>query len=708
MFKKLLFGIGLSLLGWHTANAQRTCATMSNLDRLEMQYPGTKAQLKALDRKIAQQTPKANQRMAATIITIPVVVHVIYANATQNISQAQIQSQLDVLNDDYSKLNADTTNIPPAFRSVAGNMQIRFELAKRDPNGDPTTGITRTQTNKSAFSDDDAMKFASRGGHDIWDRDKYLNIWVCNMGGGLLGYAQFPSAGPATTDGVAINYRYFGKTGTATAPFNKGRTATHEVGHWLGLYHIWGDEPACADDDLVNDTPLQRGENYDCPVFPRISGAGASCTAAAPGAMFMNYMDYVDDGCMNMFTNGQKTRVHNALNTSRNSLFTSNGLTPVVVQALDASIFSIISPPASSCFSQITPTVILKNKGNTTLTSATITYSVDNATPQTYQWTGSLATFETTTINLPVITVAAGNHTLTVATSQPNGQTDQDATNDSQTFAFVTTVQPQGLALPFSESFEGAFPPADWTLVNSDNDETWQKKNNTAKAGNASVFVNNYDYSFVGEADELIMPPLDLTTAASPVLTFELAYRRFSSFNPTTDTLEVLASADCGITYTSVYKKWGSALATVSTSQTSPFTPTSAQWRLETIPLSAIGGSNSIILKFRNTTGYENNLYLDDVKVTGGVNGLKSESKTESFNLYPNPTTGLVQLETGAIGSGKTEVMVSDMLGRVVLEKTIQSGKPAELDLSGNAPGLYLVQLKTEGKIRNQKLLLAK
>jgi hypothetical protein len=327
MFKKLLFGLGLTLLSLQAAQAQRTCSTMPNLERLEQQYPGTKARLNKLDREIAAQTPQNNVRAAASVITIPVVVHVIYANTTQNISQAQIQSQIDVLNEDYNKQNPDTVNIPAPFKRLAADMQIRFEMANRDPNGNPTNGITRTATTHGAFMDDDAMKFDSLGGKDAWDRSRYLNIWVCNLGWGLLGYAQFPNSGPAATDGVVIGYQYFGRTGTVSRPFNKGRTTTHEVAHWLGLYHIWGDEPACFDDDLVNDTPLQKGENYGCPRYPLVNGAGAACTGFnTNGAMFMNYMDYVDDACMMMFTTGQKNRAHSFLLTVRDSLYFSNGL----------------------------------------------------------------------------------------------------------------------------------------------------------------------------------------------------------------------------------------------------------------------------------------------------------------------------------------------------------------------------------------------
>jgi hypothetical protein len=249
---------------------------------------------------------------------IPVVVHVVYKTAAQNISDAQIKSQIDVLNADFRKKNADVSTVPAAFAPLAADSRIQFELAKTDPSGNPTTGITRTATTVSAFSDDDAVKASGTGGADPWPADKYLNIWVCQLGGGLLGYAQFPG-GPAATDGVVILHSAFGTTGTAAAPFNLGRTTTHEIGHWLNLRHIWGDDgTGCAGSDFVADTPNQGGGNVGVPVFPHVS-----CGNGPNGDMFMNYMDYVDDIAMVMFSAGQVTRMQAALDGLRSSIGTS-------------------------------------------------------------------------------------------------------------------------------------------------------------------------------------------------------------------------------------------------------------------------------------------------------------------------------------------------------------------------------------------------
>jgi hypothetical protein len=192
-------------------------------------------------------------------------------------------------------------------------------LADLDPDGrkSKTGGITRTQTKRDSFSHhDNDVKSSTIGGSDPWDTSRYLNIWVCTLGGGLLGYAQFPG-GPPETDGVVIRNTAFGRRGTAAAPFNKGRTATHEVGHYLNLSHIWGENriPTCADTDFVSDTPNQFDKNYGKPTFPHIS-----CNNAPKGDMFMNYMDYVDDDSMFMFTHGQVARMHATLADSRSAL----------------------------------------------------------------------------------------------------------------------------------------------------------------------------------------------------------------------------------------------------------------------------------------------------------------------------------------------------------------------------------------------------
>jgi hypothetical protein len=249
------------------------------------------------------------------VTVIPVVVHVVFNGAAQNISDAQIQSQIDVLNHDFRKTNADVSSTPGVFAPLAADARIEFELATTDPSSNPTNGITRTSTTASGFTDDNKVKHASSGGADAWPRDNYLNLWVCRLSGGLLGYAQFPG-GPADTDGVVILDTACGTSGTAAAPFNLGRTATHEIGHWLNLRHIWGDDGnGCSGDDFVGDTPNCAGANTGVPAFPHIT-----CSNGPNGDLFMNYMDYTDDVGMFMFTSGQVTRMQASLDGDRPTL----------------------------------------------------------------------------------------------------------------------------------------------------------------------------------------------------------------------------------------------------------------------------------------------------------------------------------------------------------------------------------------------------
>ena len=296
---------------------RRSCGTMEVHRRLLRTHPGyMEARARSENNAWAAARRAAVARPGITVI--PVVVHVVYNSDAENISDAQIQSQIDVLNHDYRKTNSDVGRVPAPFAPVAADARVQFQLATVDPAGNATNGITRTQTATATFSDDNAVKSAATQGADPWPSDRYLNIWVCPLGGGLLGYAQFPG-GPAATDGVVILHSGFGTSGTAAAPFNLGRSATHEIGHWLNLHHIWGDDgTGCNGSDFVDDTPNQGGPNFGCPAFPHIS-----CNNGPNGDMFMNYMDYSDDACMFMFTAGQVVRMQAALDTDRASIGTA-------------------------------------------------------------------------------------------------------------------------------------------------------------------------------------------------------------------------------------------------------------------------------------------------------------------------------------------------------------------------------------------------
>ena len=274
------------------------------LAAVDPSYPSLRREIEAFS-MFARRGPRT------TVARIPVVVHVLYRTAAEDIADAQIESQIDVLNADFRKSNADLGHAPAAFAGRAGDALVEFALATEDPDGRPSKGITRTRTRHASFDGDIAAldaEIKATSGASAWPAARYLNLWVCTLGSGLLGYAQFPG-GPADRDGVVILNTAFGTTGSVEAPFDRGRTATHEIGHWLNLLHIWGDDDlGCRGSDSVADTPNQAGSNAGCPDFPRVS-----CRNGPHGDMFMNFMDYTDDACMFLFSKGQVSRMHAAL-----------------------------------------------------------------------------------------------------------------------------------------------------------------------------------------------------------------------------------------------------------------------------------------------------------------------------------------------------------------------------------------------------------
>jgi len=298
---------------------QRYCGSSIDLEEIQQTDTARYQRIMRLEKQIqayidSAQTSGTSQKQQTIII--PVVVHVVYKYHAENVSDGLINSQIQVLNEDFQRLNADGVNTPAAFSGVASGSNIVFKLAKIDPNGNDTNGITRTITTKDGFSHiTNDVKRNSTGGCSSWNswgEHRYLNIWVCNFTDPyLMGYATFPSElkDYPHLDGVVISHKYFGRNSSMPAPYNKGRTTTHEVGHWLSLLHIWGTDNNCTSSDLVADTPNQYTSTMGCPSFPKTD----ICTPTSPGIMFMNFMDYTDDACMNMFTAGQVLRMNAVL-----------------------------------------------------------------------------------------------------------------------------------------------------------------------------------------------------------------------------------------------------------------------------------------------------------------------------------------------------------------------------------------------------------
>lgn len=429
------------LLNVFFANAQqRNCGTMQHLDEIRERDPGVdnRMDVENLDIKHWISNNTSSSKSMPNLITIPVVVHVIYKNSSQNISDAQIFSQIDILNEDFRMNNSDASSVPSAFAGVAADCEIEFCLAVRDPNGNVTTGITRTYTTTSSFSGYTSMKYSSTGGQDAWNTSDYLNIWVCNLASGLLGFATFPG-GNSSTDGVVCDYAYFGNTGTATSPYDLGRTATHEVGHWLNLYHIWGD--SYCGNDYVSDTPKHEESNYGCPSYPHAS----SCSGTgSSGEMFMNYMDYTNDACMFMFSTGQKNRMRATLNGSRSSLLSSLGC-------------QVVYPPIILSSTTTNLSCSLANDGSINLSA------IGGVSPLSYVWSNGSTTQDISNLssgyyNVTVTDAVGQTESSTFYISEPSpiiitysvNSTSQAGFSDGSIF---TTVS--GGTAPYSFSWQG-------------------------------------------------------------------------------------------------------------------------------------------------------------------------------------------------------------------------------------------------------------
>ncbi|MBO9703062.1 MAG: choice-of-anchor J domain-containing protein [Sporocytophaga sp.] len=676
-------------------NVTKNPALLENVSRQELQT-----------QKFTRQNQGLRRTAAAPVI--PVVVHVLYNTAAQNITDAMIQSQIDVLNHDYSATNSDISNVSAEFQPVIGNPNMQFALAIRDPNGKTTNGIIRKQTNKTSFSQtQEEAKYSSKGGDDAWPSGSYLNIWVVPeigaSAGTVLGYATFPGTAPEAEDGVVIAYKYFGLN-IISAENNLGRTATHEVAHWFNLYHTFQDgcvgtnSTTCETrGDLVCDTPPSVDGSYDC-------ATRNSCTESPDhNDMAMNYMNYADDACLVMFSAGQATRMQAALNGPRASLLTSKGLTPPIVAALNASLENISGVSGNFCTNAVYPSLTIRNGGTTnTITSINYTYKVDNGTAQSLSWTGSLATGSATTINLPTVSgLSKGNHTYAVNITQVNGKTDGNPEDDLLTKSFtVLPVQ----ELPYSESFENSGQlPNGWSINNPDNSKTWELTSAAAINGTYSIVANNFEYEN-GRIDDLLSPLIAIGSNAE--LKFDIAYKLFTEETQDenySDTLTVLASADCGITYDVLSKEFGTKLTTGEPYFTSDqFVPAANEWKTKTIDLRNYEGKTTRII-FRNTSDNENMLYLDNVRFEGTPLGIDDPAASaDQIKLYPNPTQGSFVIN--AI-SNIDFIAIYDLLGGEI-QSINPDGTNQTVDLSAKPAGVYIVKISAGGRTKVTKVIL--
>lgn len=699
-----------------SAFAQRTCGA-DHIHRHKMATdPNAKRlaeEIEAFTGRYIEQKKLMKAAGEDIEIIIPVVFHVVYYSQSQNISDIRLNEQIEILNKDFNALNSDLINVPSPFQSSIGKISVKFVLANRDPQGRITSGITRTKTTKTtSFTlEREDVKSASTGGVSAWDTKSYLNIWVCNLGGNLLGYASFPYEAGTREDGVVLNYRYVGVTG-AISPYNFGRTATHEVGHYLNLFHIWGDANDCTADDGVTDTPKQYTYSSGIPTFPSMD----QCTKEYPGNMFMNFMDYSFDITLLMFTRQQADRMMATLSGPRASLLSSKGYIPP--KDFDLSTYIIESPQNIVCDNIIEPALNIVSLGNEKITSFNVSMQIDGGAVITKTWTGQLNLYDILPVSFDPVELDNGSHIITFSVRQPNGRDDDDLTNDLISKVFNVGVN--SVSLPLTEDFESlTIANKGFTIVNPDNALTWTRSSlKAAKSGSYSIFMNNNEYDpdkfgvDYGEKDDIELPFLDFTDEEEIAMSFELAAAQYTAVTQASnnwDTLQVLVSLDCGSTYEIVYNKYAGTLITVPSAIRTFFTPTSAQWRTDYVDLSKFAGYNNVKVVIRNISHFENNIYIDDLNVyKGKVVSAREYVLDRDIDLYPNPGKGLVTIKVNDPAVRLKQVAWINTLGQTIMEEQANTySGTLQFNLSANPKGMYIVRLLFEdGSVTTRKFIL--
>ncbi|EPR69196.1 M43 family zinc metalloprotease [Cyclobacterium qasimii] len=564
-----------------------------------------------------KQERQGNRSLADEIRQLPVVVHVIHngeaIGSGANISDAQILDQIRILNEDFQMQNPDfATNTPTEFLNVAANAGIEFVLAKQDPQGLPSIGINRVQGPKDSYGLNDA---ALVGQLALWAPEEYINIWVMSLTPPTIGFAGFPISDELEglenpiptrqTDGLSIDYRYFGSIGNISQN-SKGRTATHEMGHFLGLRHIWGDG-GCEVDDYVTDTPLQSQSNNSCIVTPRVT-----CDSRD---MVENFMDYTPDRCMSLFTEGQVDRmdVILAFSPRRATLLTSRALSDPQFYDSDIELMEIIAPLGYICSTTVSPIIEVVNKGKETVTKIRASIEANGSDLETKDFTVNLAPGESTQLEFNTINLNAESNTFTAEVLLVNDTEDDDWSNNALS---ITAILPSFEALPYV--YPGHGVASGWEYINEDNDITWTPLSLPIDNVTNDVFLlNGFDYSGQGELDYLVSPVFDLSGLQNPQLSFDLSYSPFAN-SAFTETLIVAVSTDCGNTFnllSAPYNKSGTSLATLEGSVNEFFPSTEQQFRKEIVNLSAYAGQNSVRLAFVSINGYGNNIFLKNINI---------------------------------------------------------------------------------------------
>ncbi len=638
---------------------------------------------------IAKQSNRANREsISDTIRTIPVVVHIIHNGGIENISDTQVHSQIEVLNEDYGKMpgtNGDGNGV---------DTKVRFCLAKIDPIGRCTNGIVRI---KSPLTNHQSYQRALLKELSFWDNERYLNIYlVKSINGNVGGYSSFPG-GPPDEDGVVVRHNLFGNTGSAFSSL--GRTTSHELGHWFGLYHTFNNgcgTDTCTDGDYVCDTPPQASPSYNC-------NTQNTCSNDVPDVNDQkeNYMNYTPDACKDMFTNGQHQRMQATLDTLRTQIWTKANL---LATGCDSNYVPPANCPVVADFVTLTPNICTGNA----------VYFVDKSLnqPTGWQWTFQGGVPSTSTSQNPTVTYSStGTYSVELVVSDSLGSDTLEMTN------YITVYPPgTGDALSFGENFDsGVYPPSGLTINNLDGGITWELDSLASVSGNYSIKINNLINTNYGSTDELVLPHFDFATAHPDSFLYMSFSWAYAKSDPTfSDELLVLLSTDCGLTYKRVFYKTQGTLATGPT-QTTPFVPDSTQWKDAFILLNTYQNESYVQLKIVNVTDGGNNLYIDDIYVGDGsaprTVGIPEVSETiGKVSLFPNPSNGQSTLEFSLKGRGKTEINIYSIQGRLVQsinEETASEGlHRVSLPTANLLPGVYFVRLRIGSSEKTTKMII--
>lgn len=661
MKKQLLSSLSIFLIVFTTlAQQQRVCASDEVLARQNAnpQVKQLRAQIEKQTQKFLAEGSKANRR--ADILTIPVIVHVIYRTSQENISDAQIQSQIDVMNEDFRKLNSDVSLTPAEFAPVAADIQIEFTLAQ----------ITRKQTTKTSWGTNDAMKRSSSGGVDVVDPEHYLNIWVCNIGGGILGYAQFPG-GSSSTDGVVISPPYFGsadkepagETFYLSAPFHKGRTATHEVGHYLNLRHIWGDG-GCSVDDFVNDTPIAGAPNYGCPSYPSKS---CSSNGGFTSDMFMNYMDYVDDECMFMFSTGQKARM--------DAIFVPGG-------ARDE-LGTVVGNDPDDTEAPSVPTALTAS--NVTSTSVTLSWtaSTDNVGVSGYNVYQN-DTFVSSSI-LPTITISGLNPSTTYTFSV----SAKDGAGNISAQSSPVSVTTEVFTVTYCET-GGSTVTFEWI----DYVELGSISNSTGANGGYGDFTSLSTELVLGSSNDVYFSAGFSGTLYSENWSVYIDYNQDGDFTDSGETLVSGTTSDGAIYY---------GTFTVPTTATLGETRMRVVMRWNSTPSSCGTFSYGEVEDYTViiSSADRGAATIARVNVPEGEK-IGTDMKNELFSVYPTPASDVLSFNFGEFRE-ISAVRMFTLGGELVKSGSLDGNK--SVNISDLKKGLYLVEIVTEKGKFNAKFI---